>query len=578
MQGGYNTFTHSPVSAILPTYMNKGRLSLITVILVALVSFVVNHRSHVSLLGGGDEGSYIACGKLMSQALEFVYSDQAAEVGKRYLPAKNFVPEAFRVHDAEVSPVQVVSGWNKGFSFLSIPFWWIAPDNGWQFVTPLAGAISIITIYLIGVSVSGPVTGVCAALLLATNWLQLWYSRYPMTEVVSQALILLMALCAIRHHRSERLVIVVAFSALASLSSFVHFANVPMWFILGAAISLRRSPLDGMDIACVRSLQIREFLGKLAIARERLGGFIQTALLTIGVPFAVTVGYWLLDPGIQRYTRLGKKMATTSGRFSRMLDAVVVRLENLALFIQWPIWILVGVAIWLFIRDRGINRKLWALLGGLALCSFLVIISTGVGTPRVLYVARRNVPIMYPVLFLMSGVALYSISSQFKRRALGNVLASSALIAVCALQLKAFAPYSSLNQGKGMPEMANQIRQELRDRNDGHPQFVVVPEMSAIFKAGLRYVYGVPVISFSEAVTPDVLKLMLADGIQLYILDDFARKIAPVVKSIPNAELTRISTHIIRWGHANQLGPTAYPRISDRSNLKFYLYKVDVKR
>ena len=98
-EGVSKTFTHQPVSVILPTYMEKGRLSLIVVILVALVSFFVNYRSHVSLLGGGDEGSYIACGKLMSQALEFVYGDQAAEVGKRYLPAKHFVPEAFRVHN-----------------------------------------------------------------------------------------------------------------------------------------------------------------------------------------------------------------------------------------------------------------------------------------------------------------------------------------------------------------------------------------------------------------------------------------------------------------------------------------------
>ena len=558
--------------------MEKGRLSLIVVILVALVSFFVNYRSHVSLLGGGDEGSYIACGKLMSQALEFVYGDQAAEVGKRYLSAKHFVPEAFRVHNEDVSPVQVVSGWNKGFSFFSIPFWWIAPDNGWQFVTPIAGAISILTIYLIGVTVSGPFTGVCAALLLATNWLQLWYSRYPMTEVVSQALILLMVLCAVRLYKSHRLMPLVLFCALASLSSFVHFANAPMWIILGAAISLRRIPLEKGDLSLLRSLRIRECVAKLCLVKDKLGSFFNTALLTLGVPFVATVGYWLLDPGIQRYTRLGKKMASTSGRFSRIFDAVAVRLENLALFIQWPMWILVGVAVWLFIRNRGLDRKFWILLGGLALCSFLVIISTGVGTPRVLYVARRNVPIVYPVLFLMSGVALHYISTRFRRVVFGRVLTTGILLMVCSLQLAAFAPYSSLDQGKGMPEMASQIRAELHARNNGHPQFVVVPEMSAIFKAGLRYVYGVPVISFSEEVTPEVLKRMLDDGIQLFILDDFARKIAPVVKSIPNAELSPISTHIIRWGHANQLGPTAYPRISDRSNLKFYLYKVELKK
>ena len=558
--------------------MKTGRLSFIVVILVALASFVVNYRNHVSLLGGGDEGSYIACGKLMSQALEFVYSDPAAEVGKKYLPAKDFVPEAFRVHDAEVSPVQVVSGWNKGFSFLSIPFWWIAPDSGWQFVTPVAGAISIITIYLIGVTVSGPFTGVCAALLLATNWLQLWYSRYPMTEVVSQALILLMVLCAVRFYKSQRLMTLMVFSLLASLSSFVHFANAPMWLILGAAISFQQFPFKGGDLSLVRSLRMREFVARLSFVREKVGVFVLTGVITIGVPLMVTVGYWLLDPGIQRYTRLGKKMASTSSRVSRILDAVVVRLENLTLFIEWPMWILVGVAIWLFMRNRGIDRKFWILIGGLALCSFLVIISTGVGTPRVLYVARRNVPIVYPVLFLMSGVALHYIADRFRRAALGRIIATGALVSVCALQLVAFAPYSALDQGKGMPEMASQIRAELQARNDGHPQFVIVPEMSAIFKAGLRYVYGVPVISFSEDVTPEVLKRMLDDGIQLYILDDFSRKILPVAKSVPNTQFVAIATHIIRWAHANQLGPTGYPRISDRSNLKFYLYKVELKK
>lgn len=557
--------------------MNKGRLSFITVILVALASFVVNHRSHVSLLGGGDEGSYIACGKLMSQALEFVYSDQAAEVGKRYLPAKNFIPEAFRVHNADISPVQVVSGWNKGFSFLSIPFWWIAPDSGWQFVTPIAGAISIIAIYLIGVTVSGPFTGLCAALLLATNWLQLWYSRYPMTEVVSQALILLMVLCAVRFYKSQRLVTLVLFSALASLSSFVHFANAPMWIILGAAISLQRNPrrsrprppmpnassgIRGEAHLCQREVW------KLPPSRR---AYDRCAVSSDG---------WILAPRSRNSTVYPprKKMASTSSRFSRILDAIVVRFENLTLFIEWPMWLLLGVAVLLFVRNQAMARKFWVLLGGLALCSFLVIISTGVGTPRVLYVARRNVPIVYPVLFLISGVALNYIATRIRRRALGQIFASGVLLTMCALQLSAFAPYSSLNQGKGMPEMASQIRAELQARNDGHPQFVVVPEMSAIFKAGLRYVYGVPVISFSDEVTPEALKRMLDDGIQLYVLDDFARKITPVAKSIPNAELIRISTHIIRWGHANQLGPTAYPRISDRSNLKFYLYRVELKR
>ena len=93
----------------------------------------------------------------------------------------------------------------------------------------------------------------------------------------------------------------------------------------------------------------------------------------------------------------------------------------------------------------------------------------------------------------------------------------------------------------------------------------------------MRYVYGIPVVTFSELVTSEVLSRMLGDGIQLFVLDDFDRKIAPVAKAVPNGELVRISTRVIRWEHANHLAPTEYPRISDRSDIKFYLYELERK-
>lgn len=558
--------------------MIKSRFSLGLVIAVALLSFIINYRSHVSLLGGGDEGSYIGAGKLMSRSLGFIYQDHTAEIGKRYLPADSFIPEGFRVYNADLSPVQVVSGWNKGFSFLSIPFWWFAPENGWQFVNPVAGAISILVLYSIGVAVSGPLTGVCAALLLATNWLQLWYSRYPMTEVTSQALILSMVLSVVSFYKVGRVSSLLIFSALASISSFVHFANVPMWGLLGMALCVQSMPITSREDFSLKPRGITRWVAGLSLNGGRLKSFVMVCTLALVVPFIATVGYWFLDPGIQRYTRLGEKMATTSGRFSQLWNAVLIRLENLLLFIPGPMWILVVVAVWLCLRNRRLERRFWVLLMGLAVCSFALIISTGVGTPRVLYVARRNVPIVFPMLFLMAGVALEYLSTLWKRRGVGIAMSSGVVLGLSALQLSAFAPFMGLNQGKGMPELVSQIRSELKVRNDGRPQFVVVPEVGSIFKAGMRYVYDVPIINFSGSVTPEVLDRMLEDGVQLFVLDDFDRKIAPVAKAVPHSELVSISSHMLRWRHANHLMPTSYPRVTDRSDIKFYFYELERRK
>ena len=441
--------------------MRNSRFSLGLVIAVALLSLWVNYRGHVSLLGGGDEGSYIGAGKLMSRSLEFVFDDPAAEIGKKYLPAKSFITEGFRIHNAEVSPVQVVSGWNKGFSFLSIPFWWMSPDNGWQFVNPLAGAISILLIYLIGAAVSGPLTGVFASLLLATNWLQLWYSRYPMTEVTSQALILAMVLSVVSFYKERRIATIFVFSLLASVASFVHFANVPMWVILGAALCFQTLPIDSEapnnrgSRLTLHQGGLKNYMKGLSIDGERMRCFVRTGFLALVVPLIATASYWFLDPGIQRYTKLGEKMASTSSRASQLWDAVVIRLENLSMFIPGPMWFLVVTAVWLCLRDRGLERRFWVLLGGLGLCSFLVIISTGVGTPRVLYVARRNVPIVFPMLFLMSAVALNYLASIWRNARLGRAFSTAMVLILCALQLSAFAPYRNLNQGRGMPELVS---------------------------------------------------------------------------------------------------------------------------
>lgn len=529
----------------------------------------------MSLFGGGDEGSYIAAGKLMSESPRFVFQDEAIEIGKRYLPSHLFVPAGFRIHNEEVSPVEVVSGWNKGFPILSIPMWLIAPDQGWKGVSPLACTISIITIYLIGAAICSPFAGASAAMLLATNWLQLWFSRYPMTEVLSQSLILLMLLCVVRFVSAPRAAILVVFALLASFSSVVHFANAPMWGMLGAALCLRLVPIVKRDDAAQGKTIWATPLRSFGIDTQKIPSFVGACALALGVPLAATISYWFADPGVQRYVRMSKKMVASSGRADQLFETFVIRLKNFALFIPPLFWVGLFVCAVLLVLNKGVARRWWVLLGGLALASFLLIVSSGVGTPRVLYVARRNVPFVLPAVCLMVGIAIDWGRSLLRRRWVSIGLAMTIVLGLCVQQLNAFYPYRNLDQGKGSLALGSQVASALQARFVGRRQFLIVSDYGTNLTTGLRYVRGVPIINFAPEVTVEVISRMLGDGIDIYFLDDVFRPIAQVAKMVPNAQLSSISTHMVWLGHANQVGPTQFPKISDDPNVQFYLYKID---
>jgi hypothetical protein len=60
--------------------------------------------------------------------------------------------------------------------------------EGFLYVTPLFGVLSIITIYFIGKNLFNWKYGVICAFLLCANFIQIWYSRYPGAEMLFQFL------------------------------------------------------------------------------------------------------------------------------------------------------------------------------------------------------------------------------------------------------------------------------------------------------------------------------------------------------------------------------------------------------
>lgn len=534
------------------------------------------------MIGGGDEGSYIACGKLLSERFGFVFEDEVAKFGTKYLPVSSFATPAFRRLEQPGPTLQVVSGWNKGFAFISIPFWWLDADAGWKYVSPLAGALSLITLFLIGARLHNTLVGLIAALLLGSNFLQLWFSRYPMTEVLSQSLLLLMFLSLLEHHRRASAKWALSFSGLSSLALFVHFGNAPLWLVMAGIMSLTVMPVKTLNLPSEESCSRPRRMTAFSFDSTRVRKFLSVGLLTLGLPSTFATAYWLSDPGIQRYTRLGKKMADSTGQLDTLVATFLTRVENLALFIPLAVWFLIPVGIFVITRDRSMRRWQWFLLIGLAVTSFAIIACAGVGTPRVLYVARRNVPFVLPAICLICARALDWVASALSRFSGGRIAVGAAIAYLVGFQLYAFAPVSKVDQGKGTPQLASRVRAELVASGSLSSALVIVPHGAVSFVSGMRWVYGIPIVTYSEALTPMVIESMLNDGLRLYSVDLTESVRHPgalfrALETFPNIQQKFITSRDLYWTHINPIDPTLFPAITDRVFARGGLYRITKK-
>jgi hypothetical protein len=176
-----------------------------------------------------------------------------------------------------------------------------------------------------------------------------------MSEVLSQSLILLMLLCVVSFRRTSPVSTLGIFSPLASFCSVVHFANVPIWEMLGLAICMYLLPVGTRHGSDVRVGSSLGRLRSLRFDRAKMPAFAGALFVALVVPLLVTISYWIADPGVRRYVRLSKKMVTTSGRVDQLVESFVVRLENLSLFVHPLLWIGVAVCLALFVSNRGVE-------------------------------------------------------------------------------------------------------------------------------------------------------------------------------------------------------------------------------
>ncbi|MFN8534358.1 MAG: hypothetical protein U0556_12535 [Dehalococcoidia bacterium] len=198
--------------------------------ILVLAAFLL-HRPAEYVFGVYDPGVYVNLGASIARSGSVLVAD----------------PELSRLSSDERSALfgNVPAPWHRsGMPFLTVhdstslePEWFhLFP--GWLAIWALAGnplwgppslaLIAIAAIYLVGRLLVHPAVGVGAAMLLTVNPGEIWFGRYPMSEILAQAVVLggiaLLAFAAV--HRSAR------FSALAGATlGLVHLAKIDVLIV-----------------------------------------------------------------------------------------------------------------------------------------------------------------------------------------------------------------------------------------------------------------------------------------------------------------------------------------------------------
>jgi hypothetical protein len=531
------------------------------VILFAISLFLFLRLGHHDLIGGADEGSYIAMGKIISKGSYFTFKDLDAYAlaNDASLSVAQMLPLPFQPAKNE----QVKTGWSKGYPLISVPFWWIDNEEGWKYVNPLAAALSFILFFLILRRFCPPFYSFVSAILFATCWLNLWHARYPMTEALSQTLFLACLLAWMKFEESNKPYYLFLTSFIACYAIFTHFMSavivVGFFFVSVIYFVISRDCM-----LASRQLQ-RKFMllfALLVVAPAFIGGLI-----------------WFSDPGIQRYSveisesagggliASTKTSAASSPGFNEkipfVINRAVERYSNLKLFVH-PVIIFSGILALILLSIFYRVTFFWALCLIVFLAINFILISRGIGGPHSIYVARRNVPNVIPIIYASFSVGLffiiYHVATFLDKKikpsfAKAVFLAAYLLLAFFSIQqINGYLPFANLLKGKDMTSMSFDVSNKISKEKSA----VFLTGPSTLISSGMKYVHSVPVINnFKDPASGiKIMSVLKQKGYNIYILDNgFYLKSLAALK----IETLLLGSYKMEWCDPNAVGPFSFP-------------------
>ncbi|MCU1589045.1 MAG: hypothetical protein JWP11_301 [Frankiales bacterium] len=376
--------------------------------------------------------------------------------------------------------------------------------DGVRFAVPLMGVLAVLCMVAllrrVGTALAGRTAGLVAAgaggLLLATNMLEVWQSRFPTTEVLAESLYLAALLGIVVAlqtrwrpaaglaglfvgigwlNRPDGLLIVLLAAGIgAALIATRRWDARATWFAVGTGVVVPHAVLQAYDLAHNYSLankipslpKVVALLAALVVvalvlrllARRPLDALVAgierpRPQLVIGVLVCAGV-LLLLALGFLRPRLFGPDYLAYNGRAIRSYDEQILR--RLSWFFTLPGFAVMGLGL-VAATLRRWRASVWAVVIP-TLAFGLVYCYTARNSSRLLWWSRRYVPTVLPGIVMLMALAIaVAWVARIRGRHLLRIPAVLAAVALVAVFLSQSLPLRGHDEWKGSFALTQQI-------------------------------------------------------------------------------------------------------------------------
>lgn len=389
------------------------------------------------IIGGKDPGTYINEGIQIAQRGSIVIHDPVVAAVPAALRPLFFPPYLMQPYESlrfmgffveHTATGEVAGQLPHGFPASVAVGYGLYGLTGARLAVAAWAILGLVAVYVLGARVVGPIAAFAAAALLAVHVIELWFARYPNSEIALQALLFATVLAFTRAHQDEDAFFAPVAGVLATLSIFTRLDGLLVAAALVATVALTWVVTATKPRA---SFLITLFAGG-ALGLLYLSGPLQSYLITpIRFTDSVSRGLtWIaVSGGVAGLAGLALLRRSFGDRARPVvpwtLAIVVIAAAAYALFLRAPEGRLTeydAYALRTFIRLFFLPAALAVALAGLALLAatsfwrapaFLVVVSAFAlvffykirVVPEHFWMERRVLPIILPGALLLVAFA-----------------------------------------------------------------------------------------------------------------------------------------------------------------------------
>lgn len=587
--------------------LRYGDIYIIILIIIETIFLFVFHPEEF-IFGGADPGVYVNTGVNIANTGSILIYD-------------NLLKNSFQYHQDFYNSFREFPGFyimDKINGIISPQFFHLYPTwiaifysifglkNG-LFVTPLFGFLGVLSIYYTGKTIFNRDIGFIAALILMTNILQIWFSQYPASEMLTQFLFF-SGIYTLAKNKSMQdrylwfisalsfgelfltridtvFVIFVIFAFMGynyvteNLNKNIWFFIIPFLVLLSQALihTLSISKIYASDVFYYSSINnsyiillsisililiffimsqkifIRHCIEKVFLIQNYFKIFLIIMIVILSI-YAYAIRPYTDDP--QKIVAYGNLVRTYNEE----------NFIRLGWYLSDPVILLAIIGCILIISKEWNNRTSFLLLTGIIFSIFYIY--NNKITPHQIYAMRRYIPVVIPSFMLWTSYSIYQICRKTKFDKLFSI------IIVCPIIISyLFSNTLILNHTEYFGAI---------DQTDLFAK--IFPENSIVIFTGnsgpfiatpLRYIYNIDSLvldkSYNRTALDDIILGWISDNKNVYIIQNDENMNTGISKKFKFVYIAKgtISTPILERVYDSR------PSKIIMANTSYWIYKIE---